>query len=294
MQNSWDFHDGEEIAPGRFAVKRLGGGNRYEAYLGWDEHLLAPVVLKVIRPDQVADRAALRALQSEAATARRLNHPVILRVFDVMTDGPRPHIVLESLDGPRLSTLVRKYGPLSIEQLLPLGLEIASGLHYMAAESTVHLDVKPTNIIMGAPPRLIDLSIARSLDRASQLDHPVGTDAYMAPEQCDPPRSGTPGSPADVWGLGATLFEACTGYRPFPRGVDDPQAPVEEQWPQLVRSPLPFPKRVPDAVAKPILSCLHKQPTDRPTAAELAQLLEPLVDLLPRPVLGGFKPKRRH
>jgi serine/threonine-protein kinase len=293
MQSSWGFRDGAEVAPGRFAVKRLGGGSRYEAYLGWDEHLLAPVVIKMIRPDQVSNPAALRALRSEAATARRLNHPVVMRVFDAVTDGPRPHLVLENLDGPRLSTLLRKYGPVSLEQLLPLGLEIASGLHYLAAEKTVHLDVKPSNIIMGAPPRLIDLSIARSLERAARLDHPVGTDAYMAPEQCDPPRSGTPGSPADIWGIGATMYEACTGYRPFSRGVDDPAAPAEQRWPQLVENPAPLPKRVPDAVAKPILSCLAREPTNRPTAAQLAQLLEPLVGLLPRPVLGGFKPKLR-
>ena len=291
MKSSWAFADGDEIAPGRFAVKRLGGGSRYEAYLGWDEHLLAPVVIKVVRPDQIDDAATLRGLRREAETAGRLNHPVVLRIYDAVLDGPRPHIVLENLDGPRLSTLLRKYGPLPLEQLLPLALEISSGLHYLAAENTVHLDVKPTNIIMGAPPRLIDLSIARRVDEAACLDHPVGTDAYMAPEQCDPPRSGTPGPAADVWGLGATLFEACAGYPPFRVGVDDDQAPAEERWPQLVEPPEPLPKRVPDVVAKPILSCLDHDPRSRPAAAELAGMVEPLVAMLPKPVLGGFKPK---
>lgn len=291
MKSSWDFADGDQIAPGRFAVKRLGGGSRYEAYLGWDEHLLAPVVIKVVRPDQVDDAATLRGLRREAERAGRLNHPVVLRIFAAVLDGPRPHIVLENLDGPRLSTLLRKYGPLPLEQLLPLALEISSGLHYLAAENTVHLDVKPTNIIMGAPPRLIDLSIARTVDEAACLDHPVGTDAYMAPEQCDPPHSGTPGPAADIWGLGATLFEACAGYPPFRRGVDDPQAPAEQRWPQLVEEPEPLPRRVSDVVAKPILSCLDIHPRSRPAAAELASLLEPLVAMLPKPVLGGFKPK---
>lgn len=293
MKSSWHLHDGDEIVPGRLAVKRLGGGSRYEAYLSWDEHLFAPVVIKIVRPDQVADEAALRSLRREASTARRLNHPVVLRLYDAVLDGPRPHLVLENLDGPRLSTLLRKYGPLPLEQLLPLGLEISSALHYLAAEHTVHLDVKPTNIIMGAPPRLIDLSIARTIGEAAALDHPVGTDPYMAPEQCDPPYSGAPGPPADVWGLGATLFEACAGYQPFRRGADDSQAPAEHRWPQLVEEPEALPKRVPDVVAKPILSCLDQDPANRPTPAELARLLEPLVAMLPRPVLGGFKPKSR-
>ncbi len=293
MKSSWDFDDGDEIAPGRLAIQRLGGGSRFEAYLCWDEHLFAPVVVKIIRPDQVDHPAARRGLAREVATAQRLNHPVVLRAFDAVLDGPRPHVVLENLDGPRLSTLLRKYGPLPLEQLLPLGLEMCSALHYLAAESTVHLDVKPSNVIMGSPPRLIDLSIARTVDEAARLDHPVGTDAYMPPEQCDPPRTGFPGAPADVWGLGATLFEAVTGYQPFRRGVDDQDAPVEQRWPQIVEEPEPLPKRAPDVVTKPILACLDKNPANRPTAAELAQQLEPLVASLPKPVLGGFRPKLR-
>jgi serine/threonine-protein kinase len=115
---------------------------------------------------------------------------------------------MESLDGPRLSTLIRKFGPLPMEQLLPLGLEMCAGLHYLRHSGVVHLDVKPSNIIMGAPPRLIDPSIARDIDQAQALEHTVGTDAYLAPEQCEPPRFGKPGAPADMWGLGATMFQS--------------------------------------------------------------------------------------
>ena len=78
-------------------------------------------------------------------------------------DGPRPHLVLEHLEGPRLSQLLRKHGALPMEQLLPLALELASALHYLAGQDVVHLDVKPSNVIMGAPARLIDLSVTRDL-----------------------------------------------------------------------------------------------------------------------------------
>jgi len=243
VKSSWQFAPGDEIAPGRTALRRLGGGKRYEAYLSFDEHLLAPVVVKVIRPELVHDEAALRGLVREYETARRLNHPAVLRAFDAALDGPRPHIVLENLDGPRLSTLLRKYGPLPLEQLLPLGLELCSALHYLAAEQTVHLDVKPSNIIMGAPPKLIDLSIARTLEEAANLRHSVGTDAYMPPEQCAPPRHGTPGPAADLWGLGTTLYQSLSGYRPFRDGVNEPGTPAEQRWPQLVEEPAPLPKR---------------------------------------------------
>ena len=111
--------------------------------------------------------------------------------------------MLEHLEGPTLDELLRRDGTLALEQLLPLALHVASALHYMAAEGVVHLDVKPSNVVMGAPPRLIDLSVARTLAQAAKLRSPIGTDAYMAPEQRTP--DGRIGPPTDVFGLAATL-----------------------------------------------------------------------------------------
>jgi len=94
-----------------------------------------------------------------------------------------------------------------------------------------------------------------------------------------------------MWGLGATLFEAAAGYRPFADGVADEEAPLAERFPQLVHPPAELPPGGPEPMAKPILACLEYAPADRPTPAELADVLEPLVDLLPKPLLGGFKPR---
>jgi eukaryotic-like serine/threonine-protein kinase len=291
MTQSWNLVEGDEIVPGLTAIKLLGGGRAYEAYLGWDDRLFAPVVVKIVRPDQVDDPVTLLGLERETDMVGRLNHPVIVRGYRAVLDGPRPHLVLENLDGPRLSNLIRRNGHLPLHQLLPLGLEMTSALHYLRAVGVVHLDVKPSNIIMGSPPRLIDLSIARSAESAAGLTHVVGTDAYMPPEQADPQRVGTPGPPADIWGLGATLFEAAAGYRPFDDGALDEDAPLAERFPQLVNPPAELPASVPEQVAKPILACLEYAPADRPTPAELADALEPLVDMLPKPLLGGFKPR---
>ncbi|MGQ0632226.1 MAG: serine/threonine-protein kinase [Sporichthyaceae bacterium] len=291
--STWNFTEGEEIVPGRLAVRRLGGGIRFEAYLVWDETLFSPAVVKILRPDFVTDARALRALVREAEHGARLGHPSLVRCFDLVSDGDRPHLVLEFLDGPRLSTLLRRYGPLPLEQSLPLTLELCSVAHYMAAKDIVHLDIKPSNIVMGSPPRLIDLSIARTTEQAARLDEPVGTDAYMAPEQCTPGRPAPIGAPADVWGVGATLYEAVSGSAPFPRGSGGADAPAEQAWPQLGVRPAPLHKSVPPAFATAILSCLEPDPAARPTAAELAGLIEPMLATLPRPVLAGFLPKGR-
>ena len=174
-----------------------------------------------------SDPAALRELADEAAALARLAHPVLVRGFDVVTGGRFPHLLIEHLEGPTLRELIDRDGALPPEQLLPLGLHVASALHYLAAEGMVHLDVKPDNVVMGAPPRLIDLSVARTLAAARALRAPVGTDGYMAPEQCDPLR-GPVGPPADVFGLGATLYHAVSGARPFARDG-------EQRFPQLER-----------------------------------------------------------
>ena len=88
---------------------------------------------------------------------------------------------------------------------MPLATQLCSALHYIAAEGVVHLDVKPANTIMSGPPRLIDLSVAMPVAAAGALERSRGTDAFMAPEQCDPIELGPVGAAADVFGLGATL-----------------------------------------------------------------------------------------
>jgi serine/threonine protein kinase len=254
----WEFHEGDEIAPGLRAVRPIGGGRRYEAYLAWADRLRALVVVKAVRPAQVHDPGTLAGLRGEVTMLRALAHPMLLRSFGAALEGERPHVVLELIEGPRLSTLIRRYG-LSVEQLLPLALNLCSVLHYLAHERVVHLDVKPRNIIMGGDPRLIDLSIARRIDTLGGLRSPVGTEGYMAPEQCDPDRFGEIGPASDIWGLGATLRDA-------------------------------LPARAPARVTALVAACLEPRPFDRPTAAELADALEPMVDALPAPRLGRFRP----
>ena len=280
----WDFEEGTPIAPGRTALRPLGGGNRYEVYLVWDEHLHALMVAKLLRPDQAQSASALRDLAEEADVIESLAHPVLVRGFDAVLDGPHPHLLIEHLEGPTLRRLIRRGGPLPLEQLLPLALHVGAALHYMAAEGFVHLDVKPDNIVMGLPPRLIDLSIARDLERAARLTRPVGTDAYMAPEQCDPAgHPGQIGPAADVWGLGATLWHAVSGRRPFPREKDDADSDDPRvRWPQLHAAPTELPSGVPGELAEALAATLRKDPAERPPVGEFADSLEPLVAALPR------------
>ena len=274
--NSWNFAEGDQLTPQLTAMRLLGGGSSYEAYLAFDDITFSPVVVKVIRPGGTGDEASLRGLRHEVAALTAVNHPAVVRCLRHDLEGERPHVVLEHIDGPRLSSLIRRHGPLQEQQYLPLAIDIAAALHYFRHIGYVHLDIKPSNIIMGAPARLIDLSVARPGEKAAELTRYIGTDLYMSPEQAAPQRVGRPGFASDVWGLGATLFEAVAGYRAFDDGDPHSEDPTV-RFPQLLEPPYELPDRVPGEVAKVLYGALEAAPADRPLPHEIAAALEPVL-----------------
>lgn len=275
---SWNFAEGDEVVAGRRARKNLGGGTTSEAYLAWDEQRCALVVCKLLRPDHVADDSALRELRREAGLLARLAHPAIVRCFAAVLDGPRPHLLLEHLAGPNLRRRIRRRGPLPVERALALALHLGAALHFLRSQGVVHLDVKPSNVVLGAPPRLIDLSIARTLERARRIQRPVGTANYMAPEQCAPGERGEIGSAADVWGFGVTLYEALSGRLPFPEGAGKSAPDAAARYPQLVTDPAPLQGDLPAALGEIVMQCLSRESAARPTARDLVATLEPVAE----------------
>ncbi|MGH2427783.1 MAG: serine/threonine-protein kinase [Candidatus Limnocylindria bacterium] len=274
-KSAWAFAAGDEIAPGRTAHRLLGGGERYEAYVAWNERLMTPTVIKILRPSWADDLRARRSLANEGALLGRLQHPGLIRLFDIDSTGRSPFLEIEYVDGPRLSTLLRRYGRLTPEQAFPLARQLAATLHYLHAERVLHLDIKPRNVIMGPIPRLIDLSVARTFDRVSTISGNVGTDAYMSPEQCDPELFGRIGPASDVWGLGTTVYEAIAKRRPFPRGRHD--ATGVERFPQLEAAPRPLAgDRHSQVLADLVMSCLRYEPRERPSVADLFESFDEL------------------
>jgi serine/threonine protein kinase len=279
-ENSWNFADGDRITGDLTAVRLLGGGEIYEAYLAFDDITYGFVVAKVLRPRRVRSNGALTGLRREIEALERLNHPVLVRLLRAAPDAERPHLVLEHIEGPRLSSLLRRHGPLQEHQYLPLAVELASVLHFLRYVGYVHLDVKPSNVIMGSPARLIDLSVARTLELAESLDHSVGTDDYMAPEQVEPPKRGRPGPASDVWGVGATLYHAIEGAPPY--DGDHHSEVAAERWPQVENEAPPFTVRVRPDVTAVIRACLAHDPAARPQPQELAESLEAALTDLPK------------
>ncbi|MBA4608666.1 serine/threonine protein kinase [Aeromicrobium sp. Marseille-Q0843] len=274
-----------ELPPGLVGLSELGGGLHHEVWLAYDESRLAPVVVKILRPELVGDADAVGATLREIDVLARLAHPSIVRLYDFDDAAERPYMVQEHLDGPTLSSLIFRDGPVQLHQLLPLALELAGSVHYLHTNGLLHLDVKPSNVIMGAPAKLIDLSLTLDLDSAAALDYPVGSDEYMPPEQCDPLAHGPIGPAADVWSIGATLYRAAVGHRAW-------RASDEDRWPQLTARPKPMPDFVPGAIRDLVMDCLAFDPAARPTTLDLVERIEPLMAALPTARLAGFSLRR--
>ncbi len=271
----WGYARGDEIVPHRTMQALLGGGERFEAYAVWNHRLMRPSVVKMLRPAIVDNRRARRQLAREGELLSGLQHPGLTRLFAMDADRDRPFIEIEYVQGPRLSTLIRRHGPLNLGQVFRFGRQLAATLHFLHDQGIVHLDVKPSNVIMGPTPRLIDLSVARTIERAARINGYVGTDAYMSPEQADPGGWSVIGPKSDTWGLGATLYYAVAERIPHPKGRRE--ATGSERFPQLIQSPALLDAQ-PHAsgLVEVIMDAMRRSPDDRPTVAQVFDRLDHL------------------
>lgn len=275
---SWGLERGDEIDRSLVVLDRLGGGSRYEVFAAWDRGLFCKVAVKVLRPDRLDGERSLSSFEAEARMAESLHHPNLVRSLRWEPRLPRPYMVLEHISAPTVGDLLDEVGTITVPEIVLLAIRMLSALHYLHGLSLLHLDVKPGNITTGDPPRLLDLSIARYAPGPLRLRHAIGTPVYMSPEQC----TRDPVTPAtDIWGLGATLYEATSGMAPFPEG-DATAAAREERYPQLVTDPPPLADLVPGIPPRLdafVSACLSRDPGGRPRSAvdaaiELHRILE--------------------
>ena len=277
--STWGLRFNDEITADLVFIGALGGGRRYEVVEAWDRILFTRVVAKLLRPDHVDEERSRAALRREGEIGTALAHPNLVRLLRWRDDERRPHLVLELVEAPSVEDHLEGVGPVSVPETCVLGIRMLAALHYMHANGVLHLDVKPANIAMGAPPRLLDLSLARR-GLHQRLDRSVGTAAYMSPEQC---RREDLGPKTDLWGLGATLYEAITGMQPFSQ-PDETASEPEARYPQLAEEAMPLRlqlPQIPRGLDEIVMRCLDRDPRRRPSsavecAAALARVLDEL------------------
>ncbi|HSQ60895.1 MAG TPA: protein kinase [Acidobacteriota bacterium] len=203
----------------------LGAGGMGEVYKALDTKLGRLVAIKVLAPAAVADPNARRRLIEEARAAAALTHPHIVTIYSVDEAGGADLIVMEYVEGQSLKERLAA-GPLEPAELIRLGIEVSEALGAAHAIGLVHRDIKPANILLTASgaAKVLDFGIAKRMESATAetLMHTatsmtgsgqiIGTVAYMSPEQA---RGETLDGRADVFSLGATLYEAATGRQAF-------------------------------------------------------------------------------
>jgi serine/threonine protein kinase len=261
----WALKRGQEIDETLVVIDALGTGSRYEVYRAWDRSLFCEVAVKVIRPHRVDDDRAIEGFERETGIAARLSHPNVVRLLRWTPKPPRPYLVMEYVSAPTLGQHLNTQGALSVPETCLLGIRMASALHHLHAHGVLHLDVKPDNVTMGDPPKLLDLSLAHSFSGTMRLRHAIGTQPYMAPEQCD---HSSVSPQTDLFGLGATLYEGVSAMRPFAEG--DPDAEERsDRYPQLALDapPIEEVESVPPGLARVINACLQRDVARRPRSA---------------------------
>jgi serine/threonine protein kinase len=255
-------------------IKRLGEGGQGVVYLARSGEG-GLVTVKLLRGGLTASHRARTRFVKEADAARRVSAPHTARVLDAEVTGDRPYIVSEFVDGPSLQQIVERDGPLTGARLRRVAVRTAAALAAIHRAGIVHRDFKPGNILLGPDgAKVIDFGIARALDSVTPLTtFPVGTPAYMSPEQIE---DEPVGPPADVFAWAATMVFAATGRPPFGSGSNAAvMRRVAERAPDL--GELKGPLR--DLVEL----CLDKNPVARPTAPQLLRSLRADARPAPKP-----------
>jgi eukaryotic-like serine/threonine-protein kinase len=269
--------EAERLLADRYRLRAvIGVGGMGMVWRARDELLNRDVAVKeIIWPpemDELERETVRRRAVREAQMAARLHHPNVVGVYDIFEEDGRPVIVMEHLPFPSLRDTVRDEGPVPPARAARIGLGVLAGLRAAHEAGVVHRDVKPTNILLGAQDRIVltDFGIAKAVDSPTLTTSGflIGSPAYLSPERAH----GQPaGVPADLWGLGATLYAAVEGRPPFERpGTLATLTAVVADEPDPFRHAGPL---------EPVISgLLRKDPGTRLNAAEAERMLRSVVE----------------
>lgn len=258
---------GLELA-GRYVLEELlGFGGMGEVWRGTDRQLDRQVAVKVMR-ERLANPDLIRRFQREARIAARLQHPGITVVHDVGSHEGQPFIVMELLHGRDLASMLAEApGGLPVDTALALAIQAAEALQAAHSGHVIHRDLKPANLFLldTGQVKICDFGIARAADATAHLTvtgQPVGTPAYMSPEQCEGKKLD---ERSDLYALGCVLYALLTGQPPFPAGQ-----PLTIMFQHLHTTPVaprmlhPY---IPAELDGLVLDLLAKNPAERPSNA---------------------------
>jgi len=265
------------FANGRYQVKRfLGEGGKKKVYLAHDKLLDRDVAFALITTKKLDDVTRARVSREAQVMGRLGDHPNIMTIHDMGNENGQLYIVLPLMPGGDVGNLVEKAPEhrLSIEQAIVIAKAVCRGLQYAHAKGVIHRDIKPGNIWLSSDgtPKVGDFGLALAVDlsRLTNEGMMVGTYHYMPPEQA---MGGDITAKADLYSLGATLYEMVTGRPPFTG--DDMVAVIGQHINTPPVSPSWYRPDLPPALAALIMRLLEKDPNKRPhSATKVLETLE--------------------
>jgi eukaryotic-like serine/threonine-protein kinase len=195
--------------------EQVASGGMTSVWRGHDRVLGRDVVVKVLHPELAADPSFRARFHEEAVNAARLTHPNIVALYDTGEQGDVAYIVMELVNGPTLREALGRHGPLPPSRAARLSMEVAAALDYAHQAGVCHGSLKPGNILLAddGTVKVADFSIARAAtdDDPGRTGEVLGADGHLAPEVV---RGDDADGRADVYGLGACLYEMLTGRPP--------------------------------------------------------------------------------
>ncbi|WP_051224870.1 protein kinase domain-containing protein [Pseudoclavibacter soli] len=242
---------------------RVAVGGMGEVWKAYDEVIGRDVAIKILKDEYMGDPGFLERFRAEARHAALVNHEGIASVYDYGEENGSAYLVMELVPGEPLSNILEHERVLPVDDVLDIVAQTASALAAAHKVGLVHRDVKPGNLLITPDHRvkITDFGIARIADQVplTATGQVMGTVQYLSPEQA----SGHPASPAtDIYSLGIVAYECLAGRRPFTG-----ESQVAIAMAQINEMPPPLPTSVPSAVDKLVMSCIAKNPADRPQSA---------------------------
>ena len=255
--------------PGYELIRELGRGGMGVVYLAWQTGLNRLTALKMILAGDFTRMRDRVRFCNEAEAVARLEHPNLVRIYEIGEQDGRPYFSMEYVPGGSLAHALRST-PLPPGKAAALAQTLARAAHAVHERAVVHRDLTPNNVLLGADgdPKIVDFGLAKLVvggaDQTESGDI-LGTPSYMAPEQAGG-RSKEVGPAADVYALGAILYEMLTGRPPFKA-----ETPLETLL-QVVNHDPVAPRRLQPKLPRDLetvcLKCLEKDPTKRYATAQ--------------------------